>query len=350
MGKLFQVAVVACARIVRAACPVFALWTIALTTLAQDATAPLLTEPTSGLADLSDSGLGASAFAPLGGKPSEGPLASLTRRSQSAGMAEASSDDAGDPETRSWQGLPDGLIYHSYLAGEKEPRIGATWVYQRNWGWIWDNTLGGRVGLVRYGTRNPIAPEGFQIDLEGAAQPRLDIEHKEDVLATDYRFGLPVTFGTRQFQMKLAAYHLSSHMGDEYMIRLHSLDRINYSRNVLVWGNSYYWTDAVRLYAETGWAFYTAGGAEPWEFQFGIEYVPREPTGARPVPFVAINTHLRQEVNYGGNLVVQSGWAWRGEHGHLFRMGMQYYTGKSDQYELFNQFEDKVGLGLWYDF
>lgn len=253
-------------------------------------------------------------------------------------------------EPVTFQALPSGLIYRSYLAGQKEPRFASTWVNERELGWIWDITMGGRVGLFRYGTQDPNRPEGFQIDMEGAAFPRLDMEHKEDLVAADFRFGMPLTFGSRRFQTKLAFYHLSSHLGDEWMIRQQSLDRINFSRNVLVWGNSYYWTDELRLYAEAGWAFYTNGGSEPWEFQFGAEYAPSAPTGLRPVPFVAINTHLREEVDYGGNLVVQTGWAWRGMSGQLFRMGMQYYTGKSDQYEFFNQFEDKVGLGLWYDY
>ena len=253
-------------------------------------------------------------------------------------------------ERLTFQALPSGLIYRSYLAGQREPRFASTWVNERDVGWIWDIAMGGRVGLFRYGTEDAYRPEGFQIDLEGAAFPRLDMEHKEDLVAADFRFGIPLTFGNRRFQTKLAFYHLSSHMGDEWMIRQESLDRINFSRNVLVWGNSFYWTDELRIYAEAGWAFYTNGGSEPWEFQFGAEYAPAVPTGLRPTPFVAINTHLREEVDYGGNLVVQTGWAWRGVSGQLFRMGMQYYAGKSDQYEFFDQFEDKVGLGLWYDY
>ncbi len=277
------------------------------------------------------------------------PSTAAPPQTQDSGLQSAASL-AATPQPRTWQVLPAGLIYRSYLAGEKEARMASTWVYERDWGWMWDITLGGRAGLIRYGTTNANVPEGFQIDLEAAAQPRLDIEHMEDLIATDYRFGVPITFGNRRFQVKLAAYHLSSHMGDELMVLRHSFHRLNYSRNALVWGNSYFWTDVLRFYAEAAWAFYGDGGSEPWEFQFGIEYAPREPTGLRPVPFVAINSHLRQEVDYGGNLVVQSGWAWRGGNGQMFRVGMQYYTGKSDQYEFYNEFEDKLGLGLWYDF
>lgn len=251
---------------------------------------------------------------------------------------------------RSLQVLPSGLIYRSYLAGQKEPRFASMWVHERESNWIWDVAIGGRVGLLRYGTHDPCSPEGFQIDLEGAAFPRLDMEHKEDVVATDFRMGMPLSFGNRRFQTKFAVYHLSSHLGDEYMVRYQTFDRINYSRNVLVWGNSFYCTDDLRLYAEAGWAFYAVGGSEPWEFQFGAEYAPALPTGPRPAPFLAINTHLREEVDFGGNLVLQTGLAWRGSGGGLFRAGMQYYSGKSDQYEFYDRFEDKLGLGIWYDY
>ena len=67
--------------------------------------------------------------------------------------------------------------------------------------------------------------------------------------------------------------------------------------------------------------------------------------------FLAINGHLRQELNYSGNLVAQAGWAWRGKvGGPLMRVGVMYYNGASPQYEFYQQFEQQIGLGLWYDF
>ena len=254
----------------------------------------------------------------------------------------------GEPWT--WQTLPNGLIYHSYLAGTKEPRLAAEWVHDKHQGYIWDSTLGGRVGIFRYGTEDSRRPDGWQLDLEGAAFPRMNMDESLDLMATDYRIGLPLTYGAGAYQAKFAAYHLCSHLGDELMQRHPDIERINYSRNTLVWGNSYFWTEDIRLYAETGWAFYADGGSKPWEFQFGIDYSPARPTGRRPVPFVAINGNLREDVGFGGNLTVQTGYQWRGESNHLFRAGMHYYTGKSDQYEFFRNYEDKIGLGLWYDF
>lgn len=250
-----------------------------------------------------------------------------------------------------WQMLPTGLIYRSYLAGAKEPRFASQWVHDRKLGWIWDVALGGRVGLVRYGTSDPRWPEGWQLDIEGAGLPRLYQDGGWQVMSADFRFGVPITYGRGRYQTKFGYYHLSSHLGDEYMLLNPGSRRINYSRDVFIWGNSYYWTPDLRLYAEAGWAFFTDGGAQPWEFQLGVEYSSDRPRMPRGSPFFAINAHLREEVGFGGNMVVQTGWQWRGlVSGQLFRMGMQYFAGMSEQFEFYDQYEEKVGLALWYDY
>ena len=106
----------------------------------------------------------------------------------------------------------------------------------------------------------------------------------------------------------------------------------------------------VRLYGEVGYAVYIWGDTLPWEFQFGVEYTPARPTAHKGRLFLAVNAHLRQEVNFGGGLTVQTGWAWRGASGHLFRLGLEYFDGKSEQYQFTNDYEQQIGVGLWYDF
>lgn len=73
-----------------------------------------------------------------------------------------------------WQVLPVGLMYKSYLAGEKEPRIQSIWLSDKNHNLVWETALGGRFSLLRYGTSDPVRPEGWEFDFEGAALPRVD--------------------------------------------------------------------------------------------------------------------------------------------------------------------------------
>lgn len=253
-------------------------------------------------------------------------------------------------EAYEWQLMPQGLIYRSYLAGAKESRFRSVWHDEQTDGGIWDITLGGNVGLLRYGTTGDVRPEGFQVGIEGAGLTRLDIDEERDVMATDYRFGIPITWGDSIHQVKVAYYHLSSHVGDEFLLKHSGFNRLNYSRDVLVLGHSLYPSDDFRVYAEVGYAFYV-DVAEPWEFQFGIDWAPGDHTGARGAPFAAINAHLREEVDFGGNVVAQAGWAWRrGPATGIYRIGLEYYNGKDDQFSFFNESVEKIGFGMWYDY
>jgi len=261
------------------------------------------------------------------------------------------------PQFEPWslQVLPSSLIYKSYLAGAKESRFAAHILDVEDelpgtQDTMWDATLGTRVGLLRYGTKGDYFPQGFQIDAEGSAQVRLDIFEDVDVTAVDFRAGVPLTYGIGDTQFKFAYYHLSSHLGDEFQLKNPAFERLNFARDVLVFGYSVYPMDDLRFYAEAGWAFYSLAN-DPWEFQFGIDYAPHEPTGLWGAPFAAVNTHLRQEHNYSGNVTVQAGWAWRGdEDGHLLRMGVHYFYGKSNHFSFAYLDEEQLGFGVWYDF
>ncbi len=249
-----------------------------------------------------------------------------------------------------WTILPDGLIYHSYLAGAKESRFRSVWSNEKDEGNIWDITLGGRVGLLRYGRLINGRPTGWQLDMEGAGQLRLDRDENIDLMASDFRFGVPLTWGDEFYQVKFGYYHLSSHVGDEFLLKNPGFPRLNFSRDVLLWGISIYPRANWRVYAESGYAFYS-DVTEQWEFQFGLEYAPGGATGFRGEPFVAVNGHLREEVDFGGNFVIQTGWAWRRDAASgMFRLGVEYFNGKSDQFSFFDQSEQKLGFGVWYDY
>ena len=197
-------------------------------------------------------------------------------------------------EPYTWQILPDGLMYRSYLAGEREPRIGSEWVGDGQMGWIWNIALGGRVALFRYGTEDRLFPQGVEFDLEAAAFPRLQLNAMRDLVAADYRAG--GVFATKQgpWETKFAFYHLSSHLGDQYMLENPDVERVNFSRNCLIAGVGYRPIPDVRLYGEVGYAVYIWGDTLPWEFQFGFEYSPARPTGIEGAPFLAINAHSRK--------------------------------------------------------
>jgi hypothetical protein len=253
-------------------------------------------------------------------------------------------------EPWNWQTLPKGLVYENYLAGTKESRMAWNFNNVQGDGDLFDATVGARVGLFRYGDDHPVRPEGIQVDAEGSAQLRLDPEENVDLRSADFRGGLPISFGRGGSRWKFGYYHISAHAGDEFLLKNPAFQRVNFSRDVLILGHAVYFTPRTRIYAEAGWAFYS-DISEPWEFQFGIDHVPVEATGPWGAPFWAVNGHLREELDYGGSLTAQAGWAWRSDTSSpLLRAGVQYFNGKSNQYAFYNEHEEQLGMAFWYDF
>jgi hypothetical protein len=253
-------------------------------------------------------------------------------------------------ESWTWQVLPSSILYKSYLAGNHESRFGSQMVHINKQGNFWDVSLGGRAGILRYGNSDPYEPQGYQLDIEGAAFPRLNLDYDRDLDSVDFRFGIPLTMRKGAWETKFGYYHLSSHMGDELLVRNNTLDRLNYVRESLMAGIGFFLNPNFRLYTEVDYAFITDGGAKPWEFQFGAEFSPIDCDRYRGSPFLAVNGHLHQEVGFGGSVTAQIGWQWRGRNGHLLRTGFQYFNGMSDQAQFYNQFEEQYGWGVWYDF
>lgn len=261
-------------------------------------------------------------------------------------------DESVSPSDFGWHVLPRGLLYRSYLAAEKEPRMQFLQHHDsRSDRTVWDAVLGGRVGLLRHGSVNTCNPQGFQLDLEGAVFARVLPDEPSAMLeGSDYRVGLFGTWRRDQLSWKLGYYHISSHVGDEYLLAHPGFVRINYVRDSTLAGVSWDFNPALRIYGETGYAPGTQGGAEPLEFQFGGEYTPAI-TGRQGAPFIATNAHLRQDFDFEGGYSVVAGWGWQGrETGHRLRLGLSYYNGPSLQYEFFDRWENLVGGGIWLDY
>lgn len=245
--------------------------------------------------------------------------------------------------------LPDGLIYRPYLAGPKESRTSLLFVRKGNES-AFDSTVGGQWGLFRIGTRDAFFPKGLQLDLEASAQFRQRSLSSLDILTSDLRFGLPLSYSRNNHQTKLALYFLRSHPSDSLLDQILSLRTEEFfQRKSFVLGHSIYLTNRFRIYGEVGYAF-SSDISEQWEFQFGAEYAPVTPTGILGAPFLAANGYLREEVDYGGTFTLQAGWSWRNRRARLLRIGAHYSNGKSNHFALHDWHEQQYGFGIWHDF
>ena len=259
-----------------------------------------------------------------------------------------------DSDSGTWRAqlLPQGLMYPSYLAGRKEPRLQSIITYDDDYGAIWDITLGGRAPIFRYGTTDAVDPEGWELELEGAALLRLDCERHRNLAATDYRAGVPLVYGTKRWRFKTGYYHVSSHLGDNYLMD-NFRPRVHYSRDAILFGLAFKPTEAVRIYAEADLAFHTGETTEPMELQFGFEYSPQfnpNMSNWTALPFLATHAHLYEERDFGGYFTAQTGLQWRSASNSLMRVGFEYFNGGDDLYQFHHNHQCKYGFGFWYDF
>ena len=252
-----------------------------------------------------------------------------------------------------WQVLPQGLMYKSYIAGEKEPRMQFIQLYDtRSKQRIWDAVLGGRVGLLRHGNYDSVNPQGFQIDVEGAVFARVLPDEPSAMLqGSDYRAGL---LGTNRYNgtaVKYGYYHVSSHIGDEFLLANPTFNRINYVRDSVIAGVTQDLKYSTQVYGEIAYAVGAEAGAKPLEFQFGTQYLPVAKSSLRGAPYIAANYHIREDFGFEGGFNTVAGWGWQGlRTQHRFRIGMQYYNGPSLQYQFLNKVENLFGGGIWYDY
>ena len=252
-----------------------------------------------------------------------------------------------------WQMLPNGLLYRTYIAGEKEARMQLVPYYDtKSKRKIWEAVLGGRAGLIRLSDPSITNSDAFQLDLEGAVFARVLPDEPSAMLeGSDYRVGLYGTWKFDRLSYRAGYYHISAHVGDEYLLANPMFNRINYVRDSLLAGTTYELNDVSRIYGEIGYALGIEGGAKPLEFQFGAEYTPLPTSQFTGAPFAAVNTHLREDFDFNGGVNVVAGWGWQGEHSkRRLRLGLNYYNGPSLQYEFFDRWENLVGGGIWLDY
>ena len=258
-------------------------------------------------------------------------------------------------EAWTWQGLPQGVLYRAYFASNKESRLGIHFVHESEEKMdYWDPILGGRIPLIRFGNTSALYPEGFQLDVEGAALARLTLDNKRDLWGTDYRFGAPLTFRKGHWEAKFGYYHISSHLGDEKMEQVYQatgeVKRRNYVRDCLMVGIAFRPDANWRFYFGFDYAFYTDDGAEPWQWELGAEYSPILMPNGYGSPFMAVHLKWSEENNYDTYAAFEVGWQWKTLYQQTFRTGLYLMAGPADQYQFYNRREKQIGYGFWYDF
>jgi hypothetical protein len=272
--------------------------------------------------------------------------------------ARARSQQDAEPAGSGLELAPDDVLYRPYVADPRRPVFGLTLIDVRDP----DIEAGGdsRYG-VRMGARfaildlrPPEAPGGaIQLAGEIGFLGQFDRDNAADNLGWDGLYGLHVAWRAHpSLALRFGMAHDSSHLGDEY-IEDTGAERIEYTREEVLLGLRWDLDPRFGAYLEYGHAYDLRNEdlMEPGRVQLGLEYEP-EPSwwDGRLAPFAALDVSAFEEDDWEENLTVQLGVVLPDAgRGGSWRLGLEYYDGRSPIGELFQDRERHVAFGVWID-
>lgn len=212
--------------------------------------------------------------------------------------------------------------------------------------------MGGSYGLLRVHPAGE-PDRGYQLDVGANFLGQFDLDHALDNIGWDGLYHLSLAWSDGEgLALKLGTFHDSSHVGDEYAERT-GRTRVGYTREEVVLGASRAFSRQWRLYAEAGRAYHRSNKElmDLWRGQAGLEYEsPKRLWGAGIGWYAAADCSFFQENDWRGNATVQLGLVVpQDEIGRRYRFGIEYYRGRSQLGEFFQDHESSLSVGLWWD-
>jgi hypothetical protein len=209
--------------------------------------------------------------------------------------------------------------------------------------------MGGILGLARLHPEGH--PElGWQLSLEAGFRGQFDTGYSEDNIGWDGHYALYLDYRhSRKIAYRFGMHHTSSHVGDEYAERTGRL-RINYTRQefrlAALWDFRPDWQtylELARAYDQRNETLQRAGRAE-----VGLQYEKASLFTPRIGAYAAIDISAYEENDWQRNTTLQVGISWPSQE-RRWRFGIEYYDGRSQLGEFFQQHEKYFSLGLWLD-
>ena len=169
--------------------------------------------------------------------------------------------------------FPTGDIFWPLIADPKQPEFAVSWRRYRVEQEYFSTAAvayGETFGLYRRAGRAP--GDGLQIGIAGALFAQFDLGAPSfDLVNADYTIGVPLTYRKGPQSMRLRLYHQSSHLGDEFLLRVNP-QRVNLSFESLEYIYSYDF-DRLRLYGGGEYMIHhEPGDLDPLSLHGGVEY------------------------------------------------------------------------------
>ncbi len=224
--------------------------------------------------------------------------------------ASSPADTASSDDGAGLRWFPDRWVIAPLIAAPREIRLAGTLLsVDRDLEYEPDGSasesevsIGYRIPVVRFLDGGA---EGLALDIgfEVGVWSRFNMETRQrDLIASDYRVGVPVSARYRFLEGRLTFQHTSGHLGDDYVYR-YGMPVYQVSRQALELTLAVRPVAPVRIYGGGDWNVdrglnysvdeETLGqefeGVEQWILRFGAEYDPSWEKEGSPQPFLGLN-------------------------------------------------------------
>lgn len=166
-------------------------------------------------------------------------------------------------------------LFYPLIADPRQPSTSLGWRYG-------DEALSKHVGAVSIGEEIPIfrwidVPKwhgDMQLGIEGGIWSVFDLDSPSmDLMNTDFKLGILLTYAKDETSYRLALNHISCHLGDEFIVEHPSITRLNPSMEMLEFAISHYFIPPLRLYADLGYIIASDKSfpMDKWFANYGFE-------------------------------------------------------------------------------
>lgn len=247
--------------------------------------------------------------------------------------------------------LPRGLLFKPLLADPRWPHFSAS--YQRyldndQLASVGSATFGESFSIYRFG--GPVSSQ-MEVGIQAGVFSIFDLEAESlDLVNADYFIAVPLSFRKGNFSALARVFHQSSHLGDEFLLRGETGERINLSYEGFDTILSYGLPLGFRIYGGGGYLFHRdPSSLEPWLTQTGLEFrSPHTWWNGSLRPVAAVDIQNREESHWNTDVSARAGIQLENPDflSRKLQILIEYYNGRSPNGQFYTEDVDSIGIGL----
>lgn len=192
---------------------------------------------------------------------------------------------------------------------------------------------------------------GWQLLFLGGLRGQFDLGNSQDNVAWEGILGLKAVFRYHNdFAWHFGTRHYSSHVGDEYIERT-GRTRIGYTREEWRAGFAWNLNEQTIFYSDIAYAYSLRNKVlqDHGRVQMGLQYEkPGVFMDGKVGWYSALDISTYEENEWGRNISFQIGFDLP-TLDRRWRFGLEYYDGRSQYGEFFQNKDEYVSIGMWID-